>query len=580
MKICLAQIEVRSDDIIGNTAKAEEIIRRYDDAVDLIVFPELAIPGYNCGSMFENQCFVEDAQHALKHLATLVSKSVVIIGNVRWAYPARERNGDVRLHNSAYVLKDGEVWDCYDKTLLANAFQHEDKKYFQPGDRLLTMTIADSVVGVLICEDIWRDDHDVDLPSKLKHTNPGLDIIVALNMSYFTYDKLDKRRRLLEAVARDTQCHVVYVNAVGVGDITKNVILYDGRSMVYGPDGALRALLPAFVPALEVVDTDSDQVRGRPELLGAGKYEQLWEAILYCQREFYSQIGIRKAQVHVSGGIDSSIVAVAAVKAMGPEGVVLITNPSISTGEETLENVDWLGKKLGVPIFKMDITKLVRETLSVLDDVAGAKDGPSTVPFVVGTVEALTRTLVGLSIANWIGSGVSATGNHTENILGWFTFHDIGSVGVVQLLGDLTKTEINELAEYVNRHYGEEIIPSKLYDGRMKPMAELADAKDDPFDYRLYSGICASIIRERKTPRELMHQFDHPGDSGSFAEQCIAWGYDRETFRLAVEDAWNRSKKSVYKSAQSAPILILSPRSRGFSARETILNHYSQTDNS
>jgi NH3-dependent NAD+ synthetase len=137
-------------------------------------------------------------------------------------------------------------------------------------------------------------------------------------------------------------------------------------------------------------------------------------------------------------------------------------------------------------------------------------------------------------------------------------------VGLFQPLGDLTKSEVNRLAEYINRRYMEEIIPRSLFDGTTKPMAELADSKEDPFDYPLYSGICAEMIRHRMTVRDLEQAYDNRTLSSDYFCECNPYKYTKEVFMAAARDAWARAKRSVFKCAQSSPTLILSPRSRGF----------------
>ena len=184
----------------------------------------------------------------------------------------------------------------------------------------------------------------------------------------------------------------------------------------------------------------------------------------------------------------------------------------------------------------------------------------------IACFEATLRKALGFSVTHKHKSGILACGNHTENVLGFFTFADIGSMGVMQPVGDLTKVEIFEIAEYINRHEGREIIPKKLYDGTMKPSAELEDnTGDDPFDYEVMSHICERIIRHGYTPHQIIEEMEI---SLKFKE------YSREYLHNTVHDAWKRSKFSVYKRAQSAPVLILSNRSIGFSSRETIINHY------
>jgi NH3-dependent NAD+ synthetase len=176
---------------------------------------------------------------------------------------------------------------------------------------------------------------------------------------------------------------------------------------------------------------------------------------------------------------------------------------------------------------------------------------------------------LGVSYTHHYKSGLIACGNHTENVLGWFSYADIGSMGVFQPLGDLTKVEIFELAKYLNEeYYNDEVIPKSLYDGTTKPAAELEDSSEDPFDYYLMSHICARIIRYQTPPKQLI------------ADMSISMNFSKysvDEISKNVYEAFRRSKLSVYKRAQSAPILILSNRSMGFSSREPILNSFDHT---
>jgi NAD+ synthase (glutamine-hydrolysing) len=154
MKIALAQLELKTGDLRGNT---DAILREinYNSSSDVILFPELAVTGYNCGALFESDDFIHDA---LKHVDEIVAatkdkKCTIIFGAPRFANPDREPNGTIRLHNSAFIARNGKLIATYDKTLLANDFQHEDRKYFVPGSQLVTVNVAGKTAGILICED-------------------------------------------------------------------------------------------------------------------------------------------------------------------------------------------------------------------------------------------------------------------------------------------------------------------------------------------------------------------------------------------------------------------------------------------
>ena len=233
MLIALAQVEFKTGDLAGNKQRVLDAMSQCSPQT-LIVFPEL-LSGYNCGALFESAEFIDACQTTLQEIAeaTVDKRYAVIIGCPRYAHPKTKKNGTVLLHNSAYLIYNGEIMGVTDKILLANDFQHEDRKYFVLGTKPHAFHIWGKTIGVLICEDIWRNDHDRDLVGELKHENPNLDTVVCCNYSYFTYSKHPWRQKLLREIAKEYAVNIAYVNTVGVGDITKNIITYDGQSLAY-----------------------------------------------------------------------------------------------------------------------------------------------------------------------------------------------------------------------------------------------------------------------------------------------------------------------------------------------------------
>jgi NH3-dependent NAD+ synthetase len=206
-----------------------------------------------------------------------------------------------------------------------------------------------------------------------------------------------------------------------------------------------------------------------------------------------------------------------------------------------------------------------------------------TNPTVIGTAHAVGRTVAGLMASNHFKTGIVATGNHTEIVEGWANFHDIGSIGVHAILGDLTKSELFLMSGFINNTQGKEFIPRELFDNSnenyIPPAAELPDSSVDPYDYWVTSGIDAELIRSRKSPSKIITDFENktltedffPNDFNGLSI------YDRitiEDFKKCVNNSFKRSKLSVFKAAQGAPVVIISPRSRGFSNRETIINYW------
>src|ERR1035437_2127637 len=221
-KIAMAQIEVKTGDIVGNVNRAIRDIRRAaSEGCKFIILPEMTVSGYNCGDLFEKPAFINDCQKGMNRIieeSKLHGDLAIIVGCPRMS--------DVGLYNSAFVIIGGVVVDHYDKQLLANDYHHEDCKYFKAGIQNKIIYLNGLRFGIIICEDGWVDNgYGRDIIRELN--NEKVDIIFSLNFSYFTYNKKGIREKLFNS---KYGAPIVYVNCVGVGDITKNFITYDGNS--------------------------------------------------------------------------------------------------------------------------------------------------------------------------------------------------------------------------------------------------------------------------------------------------------------------------------------------------------------
>ncbi len=575
MKVALAQIRTVTGDLKGNTSRILQAIKRAKDGgADIVVFPETAITGYCCGALFENEEFLRKNKQILEEeIAPEVDSNLVaVLGFVD--FKGLQKSGFPKITNSAAIIQNKRIIAIYDKIILAGFHHHEDKRYFTPGDKILIpeVKINGKIVklGTPICEDVWNTDHDRDIVSEM--CKAGAELIVSLNQSYFYYGKQPIRRELFSNHSKRNRVPCIDINSVGVGDIVKNLIIYDGHSLAFDSKGDPLAELSVFQEDFAVLDLNQPGI-SFPAL--PSKYEEIFDALCFEQRELFSLLGLKKAQVHLSGGIDSAVVAAIAASAMGAENCVFISNPTNDNTKETKEIAVHIADSLGVKLYWNDTEQPYQIVRKAHLDSFGS-DAP---PAGLSSMQAVLRTVQGLAASHHFKSGILATGNHTEVVLGWASFHDIGSVGVHAPIGDLTKLEVYGLAAYINERFGKEIIPKALYDGSFQPRAELADSFEDPFDYYVMSGICAEIIRNRKgftaliedyKNRTLTPDFFPPDPSGRTIYQHCGM----EEFKRQVEEAIRRSQASVFKSAQAAPTVIISPRSRGFSSRETIINKY------
>lgn len=575
MKVAIAQTRTVTGDLEGNTQRILTGIKQAKAAAtDIVVFPETAITGYCCGALFENEEFLRANKTMLEErIVPQVSGGLVaIVGFVD--LKGIKKSGFPEITSAAAVIQDGKIVAIYDKIILAGFHHHEDKKYFTPGEKVLVPEVTIKgrrvKIAVPICEDVWVSDHDRDIVAEMKAQ--GAEVIFSINQSYFYYGKQELRRNLFGGHAKRHALPVFGVNAVGVGDIVKNLMIYDGASLCFNSKGEQLAELKRFEDDFSVVDL---ALTKKHLPTSSSKYQEIFDALIYEQRELFNVLGIKKAQVHLSGGVDSAVVAALAVEAMGKDNTIFISNPTQDNTKETRDIAQHIAAALGVKLYWNDTQEPYLAVKKAHNDAFGS-DAP---PAGLSSMQAVLRSVQGLAASHHFKTGILATGNHTEVVLGWASFHDIGSIGVHAPIGDLTKLEVYGLAAYINERFGKGVIPKGLYDGSFQPRAELADSFEDPFDYFVMSGVCAEIIRNRKGLKRILEDYKNqtltpdffPSDpqGKSIYQHC---SFDK--FKSQVEEALRRSQTSVFKSAQAAPTVIISPRSRGFSTRETIINRY------
>jgi len=578
IKVTMAQIRTVSGDLEGNTQRIlSAISKAKEDGSDMVILPELAITGYNCGMLFNQKHFIDYSISFLKDvIAKEVPKNlVVVLGFVDCI--GKRFDGLPEIQNSAAVIQDGKIVGTYAKILLANGGHHDDRHYFAPGGLPKPITVflkgEEISLGVVICEDVWNFDHRRNIPKEIVHN--GAEVLVVLNQSYFYYGKQKVREEMYTNHAKNNNVYVISCSNVGVGDITKNIMIYDGGSLIVNPEGELIFRGKRFAEEITTIPLSAQAIENtkHPE-----KFEEIFDAIVYAQRELFQVLGFKKAQVHVSGGLDSSVTLPLIVEAMGAENVIAISNPSMFNSNITKSNAQKLCDALGVKLYWEPMEDIQKAFVDAHTNAFGQN---SLQPLNISTFDAVGRTVVGIAASQHFKSGLVSTSNHTEIVLNWFSWHDISTAAVYAPLADLTKVEVFQMAKYINfERYGIEIVPTNLFDGTTEPGPELADAQHACWNYFVVSGICAMLIRQLKDITEIVEAYKTKTLPEDFfpLDQSGKSIYDlvptAEEFEKQVKMCFERQKMSVYKAAQASPMLMVSPISRGFSTRETIINRY------
>ena len=257
MRIALAQINPISGDISGNTARILDAVRDASaQKAELVVTPEMALPGYCIGDLVEDAEFLEANERAMQAIAAAARGITAVVGFVDVDASAKNDNGTSRKYNAAAVVRDGRILQRARKSLLPELPVLRRQAVLHPGRSARPVDVAagrDSVrLGVSICEDMWDEFYDVKPLAEL--SGKGASILLNLNASPFYPGKRHIRDRLIRAHIRRLGKPIVYVNTVGAADNGKNIIPFDGESLVYDAGGRLVAIGRQFAEELMVVD--------------------------------------------------------------------------------------------------------------------------------------------------------------------------------------------------------------------------------------------------------------------------------------------------------------------------------------
>ena len=573
MRVALAQINPVSGDIAGNTAKIlAAIAEAASRGADLVVTPEMALPGYCIGDLVEDTAFVQANEAAMQAVAAAARGLTVVVGFIDHDPGAHNDHGTVRKYNAAAVVRDGRVLQRARKSLLPNYRYFDDKRFFSPGecrDSLAVETAGGPVtIGVSICEDMWDEYYPVKPLPEL--AAKGASVLLNLNASPYYPGKRQTRDRLIRGHVAALGRPIVYVNTVGAADNGKNIIPFDGESLVYDASGRLIAIGRQFAEDLLIVDLDSPAPA--LELPPCDREREMYDALKMSLADYMRKSGFARAIVPVSGGIDSALALAIAVDALGAGNVSAFNLPSRHNTEATRSIAAQLASALGVrygivPIQGID--ECVRGTFET-------HAHPIERPLTRENLHARIRGLLMMAESNDTGALLISCGNETEIALGYATLYG-DMCGGVSLIGDLSKTDVYSLARHVNARHGREIIPQQTF--TLKPSAELADGQFDPFDYSVVSPIVGEVMEKRSSEADLVRQFEtRTLDAERFApDDRGLTPYDKytsETFRAIVRDCFRRMRRSVYKRLQGPPIVVVSERAFGFDLRETIINEW------
>jgi NAD+ synthase (glutamine-hydrolysing) len=573
MRIALAQLNPTSGDILGNKGK---VLAAMSDAaareVDLLVTPEMALPGYCIGDLVEDAGFLAANERAMLEIADAARGITVVLGFIDFDPAARNESGAIRKFNAAAVVRDGAVLQRAHKTLLPSYRYFDDKRFFVPGTvrEPVTVPIRGGTIrlGVSICEDLWDEFYAIKPLTEL--VAKGADLLLNLNASPFCPGKRHERDAIIRRHLAQLQKPLAYVNTTGAADNGKNIIPFDGESLVYDAAGQLIAIAPQFREHLLVVDVPPCASAPPVTLPDIDRDREMYDGLVMALRDYMRKTGFDRAVVAVSGGIDSALALAIATDAVGAARVAAYNMPSRFNSSATRSIAERVARACGVTYGVIPIQELDEHVRAVFE----ASAHPIAHGFTGENLHARIRGLLMMAESNDTGALLISCGNETEIALGYATLYG-DMCGGVSLIGDLSKLDVYRLARYVNAKHGAEIIPEETF--HIRPSAELAANQYDPFDYWVVAPIVGELVERRISPAELVRLFERQAlDPARFVPDADGRRvYDKhsaESFTAVVYDCYRRIRRSVYKRLQGPPIVVVTERAFGFDLRETIIN--------
>ncbi len=536
MKIALAQINPVVGDLQGNSSKIISFAHRARArGADLAVFPELGVIGYPPQDLLENTTFLREAREARAHVAAQAPQDMgIILGGVA---PNSTSSGK-RLFNAAFVYDGGHLVATAHKTLLPTYDVFDERRHFEPATRQHVVAWRGRKLGLHICEDLWAEPFTGE---PLYHVDPiralaqqGADCLINVCASPFAVGKRAAREALIRSCCRRHGLPYIFVNQVGAN----TQLIFDGSSGVYASGGHALLRAPQFEEALLVWDTEAgDEVQTEGE---DDDVRSLHGALVLGIRDYFHKTGaFTMALVGLSGGIDSAVTCALAVEALGPERVIGVTMPSIYSSAGSVGDSAMLADNLGITLRTIPIKEPVAAFERVLaDPFEGTESGIAE-----ENIQARTRGVLLMALSNKFHYLLLSTGNKSELAVGYATLYgDMnGGLGV---LGDVLKTEVYRLAEYINLRTGKELIPRETI--TKPPSAELRPNQKDQDSLPPYS-VLDDILRGYIERRE---DLDDIAESTGLA-------------RSLVMDILQRVDRNEYKRRQAPPCLRVTGKAFG-----------------
>jgi NAD+ synthase (glutamine-hydrolysing) len=589
LRLALAQINPVVGDIDGNVERIRESIERArDGGAQLVVLPELCLSGYPPEDLVLRRDFLDAVREALDHVAEDVEGIAALVG-----FPERVERPPAELehfdplidpppppaHNSLAVLAGGEVRGTYRKCDLPNYGVFDERRYFEPGTEAALIEVDGGLVGLTVCEDIWHPGFPEDAEAAA-----GAHLVVNASASPYHRGKGAAREAMIAERARRTGATFALCNTVGGQD----ELVFDGASVVIAPSGETLARAIQFEPELLVCDLMVPAVGDRspdgaapadaapllaeirleqtaatntaagqserheqPRLAEpiAGEEAEVYSALCLGLRDYVEKNAFEHVVLALSGGIDSALVALVAVDALGADRVTVVVMPSPHSSAETQSDAHTIAANLGVEQIEISIA----EAMKAYEGALAGPFGATEPGLAEENLQARIRGNLVMALSNKFGWLVLTTGNKSELSVGYATLYG-DMAGGFAVIKDIFKGLVYRLVRWRNEQEGRDLVPASVLE--RPPSAELRPDQLDEDSlppYELLDRILEGYVER---------------DEG--VEQLVAAGLPEHTIHEVVRMV----DRAEYKRRQAPPGIRVSTKAFGRDRRLPITNRF------
>jgi NAD+ synthase (glutamine-hydrolysing) len=567
IRIALCQLNPVVGDLAGNVAK---VLAAYEEAEaagsDLAVFPELMVTGYPPEDLLLRPRFVAENLAALDEIAARTGRCAAVVGFV-------DQGRD--LYNAAALCAGGRVVGRYHKRSLPNYAVFDEQRYFARGHEPLALyEVAGVKVGMAVCEDVWSPEGPI-----AQQSAGGAELVVIPNGSPYFRGRHAERERLVATRAEDAHCHIAYVNMVGGQD----ELIFDGTSFVVDDNGEVVARSPQLTEHVQVVDLDIPPVfrtrlldpRGRdfapalpviPVTEPAGSHPEpervpvvtplldpvaeVYDALVLATRDYVHKNGFTDAVFGLSGGVDSSLVAVLAADALGPGRVHAVSMPSRYSSDHSKTDAEALCEATGIDLRTIAIEPAHSAFLEMLAASFEGLPEDLTEENLQPRIRGMLLMALSNKFRGWL---VLTTGNKSEAAVGYSTLYG-DTAGGFAVIKDVPKLLVYDLCRLRNERAGRELIPESVL--TKPPSAELRpDQRDDQSlpPYEVLDPLLEAYVEHDRSRAELVEAGFEP---------------------TLVERITRLVDVSEYKRRQNPPGPRISSKAFGKDRRMPITNGY------